>query len=286
MKIKHECIPCLIRQAIEISDFLIEDPEKKKDVIRFTLKMLSEISFEETAPYLAMKVHHYVKSISGNMDPYKPFKVKFNQIAEDLIASMRLRELVANSKFPFDTACRLAIAGNVIDFGLEITIDQDKVERSIASGLSCDLHGMETEILYKRIEKAKNIMVITDNAGEIVFDKLLIEQMPMKKIVYVVKGGPIVNDATIEDAIDVGMTKLVTVIDNGLAAQGTIMELVSNSFLEAFTSADLILAKGQANFETLSDLKDSRIVFLLKAKCKSIADEIGCQKGDYVIGGV
>lgn len=283
MKVKHECIPCLVRQAIEISELLVEDQKTQEEIIRFTLNELSDITFDETAPYLAMKVHNYVKEVTGNNDPYKSFKVQFNAIAEDLIDELTLRDKIKDSQFPFDTACRLSIAGNVIDFGLGIHIDRQKVERSIKGSLEAELFGMTTEALWKRIDEAKNIMIITDNAGEIVFDKLLVEQMPMDKITYVVKGGPIVNDATMEDAVDVGMTKLVKVIDNGLAAQGTIMELVSEEFLEQFQSADLILSKGQANYETLSDLNNDRIVFMLRAKCKSIAGAIGCKQGDYVI---
>ncbi len=283
LKVKHECIPCLVRQANEISELLVEDKKTQEAILRFALKELSEITFEETAPYLAMKVHNYVKEITGNVDPYKSFKVQFNDIAEDLINELALKDKIEKSQFPFDMACRLAIAGNVIDFGLGIHIDRQKVERSIKGSIEAELFGLSTALLWNRIRQAEKIMIITDNSGEIVFDKLFVEQMPMEKITYVVKGGPIVNDATMEDAIDVGMTKLVKVIDNGLAAQGTIMELVSDSFLEYFHAADLIISKGQANYETLSDLNDERIVYMLRAKCKSIASAIGCKQGDYVI---
>ncbi|MBE0451660.1 MAG: DUF89 family protein [Clostridia bacterium] len=218
LKVKHECIPCLVRQANEISELLVEDKKTQEAILRFALKELSEITFEETAPYLAMKVHNYVKEVTGNCDPYKSFKVQFNSIAEDLIEELDLRDKITDSQFPFDMACRLSIAGNVIDFGLGIHIDRQKVERSIKGSIEAELFGMTTNALWDRINEAKSIMIITDNAGEIVFDKLLVEQMPMDKITYVVKGGPIVNDATMEDAVDVGMTKLVKVIDNGLAA--------------------------------------------------------------------
>lgn len=283
MKVKHECIPCLVRQATELSELLVKDHKKQEEIIRFALKELSNITFEETAPYLAMKVHNYVKELTGNKDPYKSLKVQFNSIAEDLIMDLALRDKIKRSHFPFDMACRLAIAGNIIDFGLGIDIDTHKVQQSVNGSIEAELFGMTTEALWNRIKEAKSIMIITDNAGEIVFDKLLVEQMPLDKITYVVKGGPIVNDATMEDAVDVGMTQLVRVIDNGLAAQGTLMDLVSESFLKAFQASDLIISKGQANYETLSDLNDHRIVYMLRAKCKSIAEAIGCNQGDYVI---
>jgi hypothetical protein len=137
--------------------------------------------------------------------------------------------------------------------------------------------------LQKAIDAAKNILFLGDNAGEIVFDKLLIEQMPMDKISYAVKGFPIINDATMEDAIDTGMTGLVKVLDNGCDAPGTILELCSEKFQEVFRQADLVIAKGQGNYETLSGVNDKDIFFLLKVKCPVIAQDLECECGSIVV---
>jgi uncharacterized protein with ATP-grasp and redox domains len=126
-------------------------------------------------------------------------------------------------------------------------------------------------------------MYIGDNSGEIIFDKFLIENLPAHKVTYVVKGGPIVNDATMDDAISTGIVDLVKVIDNGHFAQGTILKDCSSTFKNAFNKADLVISKGQANFETLSDIKDKAIFFLLRAKCNSVASAIGCNRMDYVL---
>ena len=130
-------------------------------------------------------------------------------------------------------------------------------------------------------------MILTDNAGEIVFDKLLIKELlkirTKDDITYVVKGGPIVNDATIEDAIYTGVTELVNVIDNGLEAQGTLLDICSDDFIKEFNDADIIISKGQANYETLSHLNDPRIYYMLRAKCQCVADDIGCSKNDFAI---
>jgi len=126
-------------------------------------------------------------------------------------------------------------------------------------------------------------MYIADNSGEIIFDKFLLENLPVNKVTYVVKGGPIVNDATMDDAISTGVADLVKVIDNGHSAQGIILKDCSSAFNNEFNKADIIISKGQANFETLSDIKDKTIFYLLRAKCSSIASEIGCNRMDYVL---
>lgn len=283
MKIQNECIPCLVRQAYEVAELLTSDKALQQDILRFTLNRLSQSDFQETAPQLAMEIHQQVCRLTDNPDPYLPYKKQFNKIATQLVDTLKLQEKIEQAASPFDMACRLAIAGNIIDFGLGMALDQAKVEESIQQCLQVELFGMSGEALESRVASAKNIMVIADNAGEIVFDKLLVGQMPRERVTYVVKGAPIVNDATMEDAQAVGMTRLVKVIDNGNGAQGTILELASVPFLQAYRTADLILAKGQANFETLSDLQDPRIVYLLKAKCRSVAAALGCRQGDFVI---
>ena len=129
---------------------------------------------------------------------------------------------------------------------------------------------------------AQDILYLADNAGEIVFDRLLIEQLPMQKITVVVKGFPIINDATMEDAVAAGLTEIVSVIDNGSDAPGTILEICSDAFVSRFEQADLIITKGQGNYETLSDI-DKNIYFILKAKCPVIASDLGCPIGQMVL---
>lgn len=135
----------------------------------------------------------------------------------------------------------------------------------------------------KFVQNYRKKFLLVYNAGEIVFDKLLIEQLPKERVTYVVKGGPLVNDATMMDAKEVGMDQLVKVIDNGCDGQGTILPMCSPEFLDEFDKADLIISKGQANFETLNHLKDKPIYYLLKAKCLHIANVIQCQQGSSII---
>ncbi|MDF2989486.1 MAG: hypothetical protein K0R50_4996, partial [Eubacterium sp.] len=140
---------------------------------------------------------------------------------------------------PFDMACRLAIAGNIIDFSVGLNLKHIDIVKSVEDSVKHDIYGTGSKALQKAVEEAGNIMYIADNSGEIIFDKFLLMNLPANKVTYVVKGGPIVNDATMEDAISTGVTDLVRVIDNGHFAQGTILKDCSSAFRSEFNKADL-----------------------------------------------
>jgi len=132
------------------------------------------------------------------------------------------------------------------------------------------------------VRRAENILYLADNAGEIVLDRLLIGQLPVERVTVVVKGEPVINDATMDDAIIAGLPKIVEVIDNGSDAPGTILETCSQAFRNRFENTDLIIAKGQGNYETLSDA-NKNIFFILKAKCPIIARDLGCEIGEMIL---
>ena len=140
----------------------------------------------------------------------------------------------------------------------------------------------QMEGFKEAISQAEEILYLADNAGEIVFDRLLIEQLPMDRVTVVVKGEPVINDATLQDAVVAGLDKIVEVTDNGSDAPGTILESCSQSFINHFDKADLVIAKGQGNYETLSDV-DKNIFFILKAKCPVISRNIGCEVGEMIL---
>ena len=283
MKIEYDCLPCLTKQTIRLAKRVSTSESTQKQIIKYGLKAISDHAFLESAPYITGLIYTYSKNLTGISDPYSAEKEEFNNIAEKLITKMNLKDMIRKSNNPFDTAVRLSIAGNIIDFSLGIDLEENGVRSSINASLEAELFGSSSPEILNRAQKAKKILFIADNAGEIVFDKLMIEEMPTDKITYVVKGGPIVNDATLKDAQSVGMTELVRVIDNGAAVQGTILKMCSKSFIDEFNEADLIISKGQANYETLSDIKNKEIFYLLRAKCHCIALDIGCNKGDFVI---
>ena len=283
MKISRECIHCLARQAVEIAEEATSNVTMQEKVIKMSLKELGEMDFKESAPEIAFRMHQHAKNITGNIDPYEKLKEQYNEIAKEIYERILKEKWLDRAEDRFDMACRLAIAGNIIDFSVGLKLDKSVIVKSVEDSVKHDIFGTGTTALRKAVENSKNIMYIADNSGEIIFDKFLLENLPVDKVTYVVKGGPIVNDATMQDAISTGVVHLVKVIDTGHAAQGIILKDCSSTFKSEFSKADLIISKGQANFETLSDIKDKTIFYLLRAKCSSVASAIGCKPMDYVL---
>jgi uncharacterized protein with ATP-grasp and redox domains len=283
MKVSRECIQCLARQAVEIAEEATSNVTIQEEIIKRSLKELGEMDFNETAPEIAFRMHQHAKNITGINDPYVRLKEQYNEIAKEIYESILKEKWLDKAEDRFDMACRLAIAGNIIDFSVGLQLEKADIVKSVEDSIKHDVFGTGTAALKQAVEKAKHIMYIADNSGEIIFDKFLLENLPVDKVTYVVKGGPIVNDATMEDAISTGVVDLVKVIDNGHCAQGTILKACSSSFNSEFNKADLIISKGQANFETLSGIKDKNIFYLLRAKCCSVASAIGCKRMDYVL---
>ncbi len=280
MKTSYECIPCFIRQALDAARFATSDEAVHETVLREVLTSVSKMDLKQSPPVMGQHIHRLVRKFSGSIDPYKKVKEKFNGYALQLYPN--LKEKIETSSNPFETAVRLAIAGNIIDFGVHATVNHAIINKTIELSLSEPLFG-DLEYFQKTISAAKTILYIGDNSGEIVFDRLLIEQLRPDRLTFSVRGNPILNDATIDDAVDTGMTDIVHVIDNGSDAPGTVLDECSDMFRRLFQSADIVISKGQGNYETLSDIHKN-IFFLLKAKCTVTAKHIGCNLGDSVIG--
>ena len=279
MRTFFDCIPCFVRQALDAARFATDDEAIHERVLREALRMASQMDLRATPPAMGQGLHRLIRQLTGNGDPYRAVKQRFNRAALALYPAMR--ERVDRSDDPLETAVRLAIAGNIIDFGIHSQLGEADVEDAIQHALSSPLRG-DPEALRGAAAGADEILYLADNAGEIVFDRLLVERMPQEKITVVVKGGPVLNDATREDAEAAGLPDLVEVIDNGSDAPGTILDDCSEAFRRRFERADLIVAKGQGNYETLSDA-DKDIFFVLKAKCHVIATDLGCEVGALVL---
>ncbi len=238
------------------------------------------MDFHDTPPVMGQRIHRLIRRLVADDDPYRGIKARFNEMALALYPELKKR--LDEASDPLETAVRLAIAGNVIDFGSNYDLEDSHVGEAIEGSLVAPLSRSAVEDLRESADRATSILYLGDNAGEIVFDRLLIELLPYQKITYVVRGSPVINDATMSDALATGMTDLVEVIDNGSDAPGTILEDCSAAFRRRFQSADLVIAKGQGNYETLSEA-DKRIRFLLKVKCPVIARDIGCDADSLVV---
>lgn len=281
MRTHFDCLPCIMRQTVDAARFATEDSNLQEKIIRKIITEMVQYDFNESPPYMSQIIHKHVRELSNMADPYREVKHQFTRLGLDLYDE--LKNIVQASQDPFSTAIKIAIAGNIIDFGVFSEISEEQVHAAIEDCLQAPLPAETVNHLKDDIAGAKNILFLGDNAGETVFDRLFIEEMPLEKVTYVVKGSPIVNDATMKDAEEAGLTELVRVIDNGSDAQGTILKLCSTEFIDSLRQADLIIAKGQAHYETMSDLELNRIYYLFQAKCAVVADDTGCQMGEMVL---
>jgi uncharacterized protein with ATP-grasp and redox domains len=279
MKTTYDCIPCFIRQALDAVRLATPDKKIHEQVLRGVLAAASKMSLDQSPPVMGQYIHKLIRELSGHDDPYKKIKDRFNSFALKLYPDLKHR--IQSSSNPMDTAIRMAIAGTIIDFGVNSDLDRSIVSDTIEQAMTVKLFG-NIEVFRDSIDSAEHILYLGDNSGEIVFDRLLIEQLPVNKVTFVVRGGPIINDATMADARETGMTELVNVMDNGSNVPGTLLEKCTKEFRECFARADLIIAKGQGNYETLSSC-EKNIFFLLKAKCPVISGHIGCEQGSFIV---
>jgi len=274
-----DCIPCFFDQALRASRIATDDERLIKRVLDKLGAMLESIDLESTPPETGRLIHKVIKEITGNPDPFHTVKSECTQQALALYPS--LKKTIEESDDHLLTAIRIAIAGNVIDYGASATFDvklalEEVLKKSFAI---CDYSRFKDYLT-----NAKQVLYIGDNAGETVFDRLLIEQMD-KPVIYVVRDKPVINDATIDDAIQAGIDKVATIVSSGTDAPGTILSTCSPEFRQMLDRSEFTIAKGQGNYEGLS-LENHSIFFLLMVKCGIIANDIGVNKGDILLSGI
>ncbi|MFW6161208.1 MAG: damage-control phosphatase ARMT1 family protein [Planctomycetota bacterium] len=274
-----DCIPCFVRQALDATRFVTDDVRVHERVLREVLAAASEMDLTMTPPEMGLRIHRAIRELTGEADPYREVKDRFNAAALALYPELKQRVCGATDRLA--AAARLAIAGNIIDFGVRGSIGHAEVKAVIDGALDASLEGT-VDAFRTALAEAERILYLADNAGEIVCDRLLVEELPPERVVLAVKGSPIINDATLADAEAAGLTDLVEVIDNGSDAPGTLLRTCSEAFRRRFDAADVVIAKGQANYETLSEA-DQDIFFLLQAKCAVIARDLACPQGSFVL---
>jgi len=274
-----ECIPCLLRQTLDAARMAGVDQEIQARIMHKVLALLSEMDLFQSPPELAQKIHRIIRDTTGVADPYEEIKHKLNKAAMDLYPE--LKRMVQTAADPLTMAVRLAIAGNAIDMGVNGHFQSRDVLRIVATAVEEPFSG-DIKSFRSALKQAKSILYLADNSGEIVFDRVLIEHISLDRVTLVVRGGPVINDATRVDAQEVGLDKLVEVIDNGSDAPGTILKDCSVEFQNRFHNADLIISKGQGNYETLNDVPGN-VYFLFKTKCALIRDHTQQPVGTQVL---
>jgi len=295
MKSQLLCIPCTVRTAYDVAVKATEDRNLQRKIVHETLRWLAgknDIS-EETPPRLHTYVQRLARKISGNDDPFKELKWKSNEIALKVIPVLEHKCQEMNFEDAFRLAVLGTICGNTIDFEVEgHKFSMSKLEEHLLRCLSGSLARDDTSKLMDALSISKKILYLLDNAGEIVFDKFLMriikERYPVK-IVAAVKSGPVLNDATLEDAEQIGLEEVAEVITTGNDHIGINLEESSEEFLQCLREVDLIIAKGQGHYESITEfehLLSKSIIYVLKAKCILVAKSLAVQQYGNVVKAV
>ena len=279
MKTFLECIPCLVRQSLEMARMVSMDTALHEQVLRDMLIWAADMDMRQPPPVMAQHIHRKLRDATGVEDPYRQAKDFQNRMALSVLPELE-RE-IEFSDDPLIMAARIAIAGNVIDMGTKNDLGPADLKESITRALSTRFVG-DCDAFVQAAAVAENILYLCDNAGEIVFDQLLIRELGPSRTTAAVRGKPILNDATMADAVAIGLDRNVEVIENGSDAPGTLLDDCSDAFRRRFEAADMIIAKGQGNFETLSE-QPHPIFFLFQTKCPVIAEHAGVPLKSHVL---
>ncbi len=270
MRGELDCIACAVQQVLNTARVATDDEQKHEAVLREVIKYLSEVDWSQSPAITSTGAYHLLHRLTDNPDPYREMKREQNTAAQAVIPEMHL--LIEEADDRLHTAARIAIVGNIIDCGIR---QDHNIVDEMQKGMQLPVAVDDFEDFRRMFEKADKIFYALDNAGEIVFDKAFIEELkyeqPAVEIVACVRGGPILNDATIEDARELKLDDVATVIDTGIDAIGVPLNQVSDETIRHIEESDIIISKGQGNFETLDEITDGRVFFILRAKCPLIA---------------
>jgi uncharacterized protein with ATP-grasp and redox domains len=264
---------------LRVGRIATDDEKTIKRILDEVGMMLRGIPLESTPPEMGRLIYQKIREITGTFDPYKEIKRESTRKALRLYPSLKRK--VEKSTDKLLTAIRVAIAGNVIDFGANRNFN---MEQEIKGVFNKESAIFDYDKFKGSLSEADEVLYVADNAGECVFDRILIEELK-KPVIYVVRDVPVINDATYEDAVQAGIHRVATILSSGTDAPGTILRRCSAEFKKIYNDSKFIISKGQGNYEALSNERLA-IFFLLKAKCHVIANHIGGHKGDIILKGI
>ncbi len=283
MKVGSECLPCLARQVLTTARIIRPDEEGRRELVAEGMRVIAEADLDKSPGEICFDCLTRIYDMSGCEDPYIEIKDKQNRLALDCLE--KLEKDAEEADDPLYFALKLAAAGNIIDSGVRKPYDLDAtVKRVVERPFGCD----DYPRLRAMLAGAERILYIVDNAGEIVFDRLVVERLGEAEVTCVVRRRAVLNDATRRDAAVVGLDKVARIIDVGIDAVGVPLHRCSDEFRAECERADIVISKGQANFETLDEyIADEALVgklfFLLMSKCDCVSEILGVQTGDAVL---
>jgi uncharacterized protein with ATP-grasp and redox domains len=288
MKIQPECVPCLLKRVLFEANLSTDDKKIQNETIKKACTLLSRLYDPNACSVdIATKVHKLAYETLGDKDPYKKLKTASNKTAKKLIP--RVEELITVCEDPLRMSMLCSIVGNMMDFGIDgASSSPEKLQDIFEDTISEDLGYDDYDELKIYLKNAKNVLLFTDNCGEIVFDKILCRELkkfnPDIFLTVVLKRENILSDATIEDALDIGLDKEVNqMLTTGCFAVGINFEKLPSDVLDLLDKSDIILSKGMGNYEAFSDTDYRPIAHLLRTKCKAIANSLGVDKDMNII---
>lgn len=288
MQVHLDCVHCNVRQALEAARLTTADTGIHKKIVFASLEALAKYDSYRTPAEMSRAVHDLVKQYSGNPDPYK--KVKEDSIAMARGVYPRLKRLVEGDVDRLLRALEVSAAGNLLDAGVYGDLRTQDMEAVLMEELDRGFALSDLEALRGDLPGARNVLIVADNAGETVLDRILISEIKRAcgsgtepNVFYGVRSVPAINDATVEDAVASGLEHDAIIVDTGCGAPGLVLDDADPEFLEIYREADVVISKGQGNYETLSDSAGRAVYFVLKAKCEVVARDTGASLGDYVL---
>ncbi len=275
IKLKPECIKCLFNKySQKIPDGATE--MQTLEYLKGLLLILHEAELTDSAPQIVDRINKLQYELFGYTEDYTEAKKYFNALMMSKAETVRARIETADE--PLRMALRFAMLGNYIDFGMQRRVDETELEKMLDGVLDLKVNDSELDSLREDLKKGKRAVFITDNCGEIVLDKLFLERLkkeyPHLSLTVMVRGEPVLNDATVEDAREVGLCDSFTVVDNGNGVAGTCFDRISDTAREVLDGADVIIAKGQANFETMRGC-GRNVYYVFLCKCKMFCEQFG-----------
>ncbi len=269
MKTAFECMACYLRQTLQVARVSTDDPQLQLAALRKVSGLIAELDMERTPPENSVPIYKAIAAITACDDPYLEAKEQSNKQALGLLPECK--EKIAAARDSLLMAVRFAIGGNIIDYGAMRSFDVDGAMKRCLHASFVVNHYQSFQQKLRELPLNANVLYLADNSGEIVYDSLVVSELDSMgfNVTVVVKSGPIINDALLADAKACGLEQMATVLENGTSCPGTPLASCSPELIEHFNGADLIISKGQGNFETLSEVK-AEIFFLLTVKCSVV----------------
>lgn len=278
MKATADCIPCIENFVLRTAKQVSEDDWLQRKILLETMDVLRNASYDRSPAEICYDVERAAAKMLGTADPYRSLKKKLNKLS--MPVAVKAEKTVQDADDPLHTSLLFACAANTLDVAvLSASTPQDVIEFAKTRSFEPDNYDQ----LKEELETARSVLYILDNAGEIAFDKLVVQQLLDKDVTCVVRKSPIFNDATREDAQEVSLASICSVTDPGTDALGLPLDLCSSKFKMVFDNSDVIIAKGMANFETLEGVTSKSVYFLLVAKCPVVAGLLGVKVGGMVL---